>query len=38
MSFNTLVTDTQKEYLHKVGSQCDNAILEMEKLAERISQ
>ena len=33
-----LVSKVKKEYLHRVGTQFDNAILEMEKIANRISQ
>ena len=31
-----LVSKMNKEYLHRVGTQFDNAIVEMEKLAERL--
>ena len=33
-----LVSKMKKEYFHRVGTQFDNAILEMEKLAERLKQ
>lgn len=33
-----LVCKMKKEYLHRVGTQFDNAIFEMEKISERISQ
>lgn len=33
-----LVSKVKKEYLHRVGTQFDNAILEMEEIANRISQ
>ena len=33
-----LISKVKKEYLHKVGTQFDNAILKMEKIANRISQ
>ena len=33
-----LVSKMKKEYLHRVGTQFDNAILEMEKLAERLKR
>ena len=31
-----LVSNMKKEYLHKVGTQFDNAIYEVEKIAERL--
>ena len=33
-----LVYKMKKEYLHRVGTQFDNAIYEMEKIANRIMQ
>ena len=32
-----LVSKMKKEYLHRVGTQFDNAIFEMEKIAEKLS-
>ena len=32
-----LVNEMKNEYLHRVGTQFDNAILEMEKMAEKLS-
>ena len=32
-----LVSKMKNEYLHRVGTQFDNAILEMEKIAEKLS-
>lgn len=32
-----LVNEMKKEYLHRVGTQFDNAIFEMEKIAEKLS-
>ena len=32
-----LVNEIKKEYLHRVGTQFDNAIFEMEKIAEKLS-
>ena len=32
-----LVNEMKKEYLHRVGTQFDNAIFEMEKMAEKLS-
>lgn len=33
-----LVSEVKKEYLHRVGTQFDNAIFEMEKIVNRITQ
>lgn len=33
-----LVSKMKKDYLHKVGTQFDNAIYEMEKIADRIKE
>lgn len=35
-AFDELVDKMKKEYLHRVGTQFDNAIYEMEKMAERL--
>ena len=35
-AFDELVDKMKKEYFHRVGTQFDNAILEMEKIVERL--
>ena len=37
MAMNELVSKMKDEYFNKVGMQFDNAILEMEKIAEKLS-
>lgn len=37
MAMNELVSKMKSEYFHRVGTQFDNAILEMEKMAEKLS-
>ena len=37
-TLDELVKEMKNNYFHKVGTQFDNAILEMEKIAERLKQ
>lgn len=37
-AMDELVNKMKNEYFHRVGTQFDNAILEMEKMAERLKQ
>lgn len=37
MAMNELVNKIKEEYFNKVGTQFDNAIIEMEKVAEKLS-
>ena len=37
-ALDDLVSEMRKEYFHRVGTQFDNAILEMEKVSDRLKK